>query len=65
MDEDNFTGNEKQLLSESEISYYMMGEVIGAGKRELQEYADVEPRDISFFSYTSGTTGRPKGAMIT
>ena len=65
MDEDNFTGDEKEILSGAEVSYFMMSEVIGAGKRELQEYADVKPEDISFFSYTSGTTGRPKGAIIT
>lgn len=32
---------------------------------EVEEYAKVSPNDIVTFSYTSGTTGFPKGALIT
>ena len=35
MDEDNFTGDLKEAFTEAEISYFMMSEIIGAGKREL------------------------------
>jgi len=31
----------------------------------LQEMADVDINDVALLQYTSGTTGRPKGAMLT
>lgn len=34
------------------------------GKKNIQPYVDVKPDDCFTFSYTSGTTGNPKGAMI-
>jgi long-chain acyl-CoA synthetase len=33
-------------------------------KEDVLEYAKVLPSDIVTFSYTSGTTGMPKGALI-
>ncbi len=35
-----------------------------AGRAKLLPWAEVTPSDIYTFSYTSGTTGEPKGAMI-
>ncbi len=34
-------------------------------KTPLAEVVDVTPRDVSMLVYTSGTTGRPKGVMVT
>lgn len=31
----------------------------------LKEFADVDINDVALLQYTSGTTGRPKGAMLT
>ena len=39
-------------------------DVIAAGRENLQQWEEVKPNDIYTFSYTSGTTGNPKGAMI-
>jgi len=36
---------------------------VSKGKTDI-EYPKVLPTDIATFSYTSGTTGNPKGAMI-
>lgn len=47
------------------ISYY---DLLEKGKAKLLDFNDekfkVEPTDCLTFSYTSGTTGPPKGAMI-
>lgn len=46
------------------VNHYTLEQVIEAGKENVQEYPKVTPEDIVFFSYTSGTTGKPKGAMV-
>ena len=38
--------------------------VLSGGSKEFAD-ADVEPDDVAWLFYTSGTTGRPKGAMLT
>ena len=40
-------------------------ELLLLGKSNLKEYPKVDPDDVYCLSYTSGTTGDPKGAMIT
>ena len=35
------------------------------GQENVCKYADIKKDDIYTFSYTSGTTGEPKGAMMT
>lgn len=63
MDSCNLTDEIKGYLEG--INHYTLEQVIEAGKENVQEYAKVSPKDILFFSYTSGTTGKPKGAMVT
>jgi long-chain acyl-CoA synthetase len=46
------------------VKIYTLTDVINAGKENILEYPEVTPDMIAFFSYTSGTTGTPKGAMI-
>ena len=40
-------------------------DVLQSGKNNLHQKALVKPETIFTFSYTSGTTGNPKGALLT
>jgi long-chain acyl-CoA synthetase len=42
-----------------------MKDIYDSGNKEFRLFSIVKPEDIYTFSYTSGTTGQPKGAMIT
>jgi len=35
------------------------------GRADLRPYIEPDVNDVYTFSYTSGTTGDPKGAMLT
>lgn len=63
MDEQNLTPEIEAIFGD--ISWFRISDLIETGAKDVKPYVDVKPDDISFFSYTSGTTGRPKGAMIT
>lgn len=64
MDEWNLTSDVESMLKSSGAKYYMFTEVLKNGRIKPQELPDVKPEDLALFSYTSGTTGKPKGAMI-
>ena len=38
--------------------------ILNSGSRQFED-VEVEPDDVAWLFYTSGTTGRPKGAMLT
>lgn len=40
-------------------------DVVASGEGKVLPYAQVLPEDVFTFSYTSGTTGNPKGVMLT
>ena len=44
---------------------YQLAEIMVAGKENLKEHAKTTSNDVYTFSYTSGTTGDPKGAIMT
>ena len=46
------------------VTLYTFEEVLKVGEENIQEYAKVAPQDVICFSYTSGTTGAPKGTII-
>lgn len=37
---------------------------MNSGKEKIHPFAEVHGKDIFTFSYTSGTTGMPKGVML-
>lgn len=53
-----------QQLKTRGLQLIEYSEVLAAGEKQLQKYADVKGDDVFTFSYTSGTTDIPKGAMI-
>lgn len=56
----------KKTLSELNLKYFTFQEVLQAGQAHLREpNTDITPSTVYTFSYTSGTTGKPKGAMLT
>lgn len=62
MDEHNLTKDHEELLKG--IKYHTLSSIEANGKENPQQYRQVKPEDIYSFSYTSGTTGQAKGAMI-
>jgi long-chain acyl-CoA synthetase len=62
MDPENFDDKLKQATEGVKI--YTFNEVLEAGKPNIRPYPKINPEQIAFFSYTSGTTGKPKGAMV-
>jgi long-chain acyl-CoA synthetase len=64
--ENTITDEEKALAAEAEISLYTMEEVIFKGREaEVKKFNEPTPDDCFAFSYTSGTTGDPKGVKLT
>jgi long-chain acyl-CoA synthetase len=65
MDDKSLTPEDKKLLDElKDIKWYTFSDLIEQHKEDLKPYPKLTPDDIAFFSYTSGTTGRPKGAIV-
>jgi long-chain acyl-CoA synthetase len=46
------------------VTCLIFGNIIQHGKLRPYEYANVKPEQCLTFSYTSGTTGPPKAAML-
>lgn len=62
MNDKNLTEDLKKSIGK--LKWYAFSELLEKYKDEKVEYPTVNPDDIVYFSYTSGTTGNPKGCMI-
>lgn len=56
--------DEADLKELNGISWWRWSQLLEEGNKNIRPYPKVVPEDIACFSYTSGTTGTPKGAMI-
>lgn len=62
LDEKMITASDLQDLEG--VNWFRFSQVIEEGLKNLRPYPKITPENIACFSYTSGTTGTPKGAMI-
>ncbi|KAJ3071531.1 Long-chain-fatty-acid--CoA ligase 5 [Podochytrium sp. JEL0797] len=54
----------KQALKERGVALFLFSEVEKVGKENQREPRLPKPEDVAAISYTSGTTGVPKGALV-
>ena len=63
MDEENYNPSDYEEFN-GLFTVYTFEEVLEAGRKKLRNWATVTPDTAYCISYTSGTTGNPKGAVI-
>lgn len=65
IDEENLKPESREAAEKAGLKLFLWSEILKKGKAsQLSEWVPVKPEDIYCFSYTSGTTGTPKGAML-
>ena len=65
IDDENWEESFKEDGKAVDVNVFSWNEVLEAGKASsISEWVPVTKKDIYCFSYTSGTTGTPKGAML-
>ncbi|XP_054656807.1 long-chain-fatty-acid--CoA ligase 5 [Dunckerocampus dactyliophorus] len=62
---DPFDSDLVQRGAKCGVDVVSMQDVEAAGKSDLQKPVPPKPEDLSIVCFTSGTTGNPKGAMLT
>ncbi|KAI6661118.1 hypothetical protein LOD99_13840 [Oopsacas minuta] len=59
------TEEDKVLATEQGVELISMATIEEEGKNARVDHVPAKPDDLATISYTSGTTGKPKGAMLT
>lgn len=62
--EESLTEEDRQLISGAGLKGFSFAEVVQSGEKEQQMFPDITAEHIYTLCYTSGTTGVPKGAML-
>ena len=62
--ENTIPDEEKKAAEEAGLTLYTFEQVIFKGREATAEEVEAQPDDVFMFSYTSGTTGVPKGVML-
>ena len=62
---ENVSEEEKKAAEEGGVQVLSLAEVMARGKANPAPHSPPKPDDVCTFCYTSGTTGDPKGAMLT
>ncbi|XP_064639951.1 long-chain-fatty-acid--CoA ligase 5-like [Lineus longissimus] len=62
---DRFDDDLVQSAAEKGVSIFKFQEILGVGANDLKDPIPPSATDISIISYTSGSTGDPKGVMTT
>lgn len=55
----------KDKAAEKQVKVFTVDEVVEVGRQNPRPFRLPRGSDVAFFCYTSGTTGNPKGALIT
>ena len=65
IDEENMGNDYREQAEEAGFEFFTWSDVMEKGRTsDIQDWVTVNSDDIYCFSYTSGTTGTPKGVMI-
>lgn len=55
---------DKKKCADYNLNLLSYKQVVESGNKKREAFPKIKPSDVYAFSYTSGTTGTPKGVML-